>query len=348
MSAGGTGGHLFPAQTVARELVECEVLFVAGGLKNSSFFEKKDFNFEEIACATFSFKHPLKALKALKHIFKGVLQSRKILRAFKPDLVVGFGSFYTLPLLLAALFERIPFMLHEQNAIPGKVNRLLARWAKTTAITFPGSSERLKGKTQETQFPLKKPIQSDAWTYFGLQPDKLTLLVFGGSQGAAQLNDLILKMVQKEPLPPFQLLHFAGNNTSLAELERCYKALGIIHTVKAFEPHMELALSIADLAITRAGAATIAELIEWEVPALLIPFPHASEDHQTKNGEHFVKCVQGGSLFSERSLDSNRLASVICSYTENERMQKKKNIQHYKLRQTLIPLSHLIMEISHG
>lgn len=141
LSAGGTGGHLFPAQVIASELKKsCEVLFVGGGLSKSRYFQRDLFSFEEICCATFSLSKPWKIIQGGKTIFKGLIESRKILREFKPDIVVGFGSFYTLPILIAAIWAKIPIVLHEQNAIPGKVNRLFSRFAKMTAITFPKSA----------------------------------------------------------------------------------------------------------------------------------------------------------------------------------------------------------------
>lgn len=330
------------------------MLFVAGKLKASTFFERERFRFEEIDCATFSLKRPFSLIKAFKHIFKGFLESRRVLRSFKPDLVVGFGSFYTLPLLFAALFEKVPFMLHEQNAMPGKVNRFFSAWAKLTAITFPQSAKHIKGKTQRAVFPLKNRKGSaqgyDSWSYFGLNPGHLTLLVFGGSQGALQVNTLFLeacKLLVKQ-LPSFQVLHFTGARTPIFEVKACYDSLGIVNCVKTFEPRMELSLSVADLAITRAGAATIEELIEWEIPALLIPFPKASENHQMKNAEHFVHHVGGGKLVSQSLLEPKNLADAIFSFTPSERAQKKKNIQQYKKKEVLKPLSQLIMEVSNG
>ncbi|MFZ0565825.1 MAG: UDP-N-acetylglucosamine--N-acetylmuramyl-(pentapeptide) pyrophosphoryl-undecaprenol N-acetylglucosamine transferase, partial [Chlamydiales bacterium] len=229
LSAGGTGGHLFPAQALAQTLSEeCDILFVAGGLATSPYFNTAHYPFEEIACGTFSFSNPLEVMRKGGKIIKGMGQGFSILRRFSPDVIVGFGSFYTLPVLLAALIRKVPIVLHEQNAIPGKVNRLFSRFAHTTAITFPESAYYLKGNKVEVTFPLSKRKEVSAWDYFALTPGKPTLLIFGGSQGAYQLNALFLESVDKIVFP-VQILHFTGKHGSVDEAKKRYKTLGIPH-----------------------------------------------------------------------------------------------------------------------
>jgi UDP-N-acetylglucosamine--N-acetylmuramyl-(pentapeptide) pyrophosphoryl-undecaprenol N-acetylglucosamine transferase len=346
LSAGGTGGHLFPAQSLALALSEWEVLFTAGGLGCNRYFDRKRFAFEEIECATFSFANPLQVLKGCGKIVEGVRQGRKILNRFAPDLVVGFGSFFTLPLLIAATLEKVPFILHEQNAIFGKVNRLFSPFAHTVAITFPGTREYLNKKARkravEVIFPLREKTTStkeESWEYFGLTPSSPTLLVFGGSQGAARLNSLFLEAVAS--LPHLQVLHFTGNEESAAEAKRRYRALGINACVKPFEPCMDRAMQIADFAITRAGAATLAELIEYELPALLIPYPFATGNHQEKNGSHFASQVKGGKMYKEKELEPALLANII-SRQLSSLHEMKKNIADYKQQRQTRQLAELI------
>lgn len=340
MSAGGTGGHLFPAQAVAESLKEYEILFVAGGLQSSRFFDRVQFPYKEISSATFSLAKPHKLLRSASRIVKGSFQSHQIIRSFSPDLVVGFGSFYTLPLLLAAKMHRIPIILHEQNAHAGRVNRLFSRFAHTTAVTFPVD---LKGNLQQVRFPLRSQKKEDPWHYFGLERGEPVLLVYGGSQGALRLNELFLEAITH--LSGYQVLHFTGDHFTgekCESIQRFYEKLGIRHCVKPFEPNIHLALEIADLAICRAGAGTIADLIEKERPAILIPFPHATADHQRKNGLHFV----GGEVYVERELTAERLAKAISNFPL---LEKKQAIQNYKKNNDLIDLSDLIRDIiNHG
>ncbi len=287
-------------------------------MNTNSFFDRACFNYEQINSATFSISNPLKLLRGSGHILKGVRQSQKIIRSFDPDIVVGFGSFYTLPLLVAAKLQNIPIVLHEQNAIPGKVNRLFSRFAHTTAITFPETANMLQGNARHVRFPIRPRLEDeDPWSYFGLEKGRLTLLVFGGSQGARRLNELFVEALPQ--LSGFQVLHFTGN----FPVGDIYQKLGIPHCVKAFEPKIHLAMQIADLAVTRAGAGTIAELIEYETPAILIPFPFAAENHQEKNAMHFP----GGATYLESALTAEKLAKAILSFPIEE---KKQDLQQYK------------------
>ncbi len=269
-------------------------------------------------------------LRGGRQIFKGVCESRKILRAFSPDIVVGFGSFYTLPLLLAAKQKGLPIILHEQNAALGKVNRLFSRFAHTTALTFP---VHVSGGARLVHFPLRAVQERlDPWEYFGLEKGKPTLLVCGGSQGALRLNTLFLSALPH--LPGYQVLHFTGKNSE--NVEKHYE--GIPSYVKPFESNLQLAMEIADLAICRAGASTIAELTETQTPALLIPFPYATDNHQEKNARHYP----GGKVYLESELTGEKLAGLIKTFPLEE---KKKQIQNFKQKRNLMHLSDVIQDV---
>ena len=316
-------------------------------MATSAYFDRASYPFEEISSATFSLSNPMQVLKKGIKIVKGLRQSLFILRRFAPDVVVGFGSFYTLPVLLAALKHKVPIILHEQNSIPGKVNRLFSKFSHTTTITFPESAKYLKGTPIEVAFPIRKKTFQEgmsAWDYFGLTPNQRTLLVFGGSQGAAKLNTLFLAAAEKLTLP-FQVLHFTGKQTDVEKTKAHYRKLGIRHCVKAFEPFLEEAMQIADMAIARSGASTIAELIESATPAILIPFPFATENHQVKNGDHFVKKVGGGWMYLEHTLDAETLAAIITQGFEKEAQIKKISIQRYKKERKVKELSQLILSL---
>lgn len=265
-------------------------------------------------------------------IIKGIFQAKRILEKFKPDSVVGFGSFFSLPVLVAAKLKKIPIILHEQNALPGKVNRIFSSHAKITGITFPESASFLKGKAVEVLFPAQKKEKKKDWDYFGLNPDRITLLVFGGSKGAKSLNEAFAACLPflVESLSSFQVIHFTGGHNSFAEI---YEKWKIPYVEKEFEPNMHSAWSIADLAITRAGASTINELIYYEIPGIVIPYPYASENHQVENAKHFVRIVRGGEMFLEHTLAPMRLSRSICKLIELKKHLKKK-IQQYKATRT--------------
>ncbi len=340
LSAGGTGGHLFPAQAVADELQkECELLFVAGGLKSCRYFKQELYPYKEVNAATFSFSHPASVMRGGWKVCQGAVQSLRILDEFSPDLVVGFGSFLTLPLLMAARLRRIPIILHEQNALPGKVNRLFSSYAKTTAITFPESEHYLKGKQQRVAFPLRVKQGGCPWEYFDLEKGKRTILIFGGSQGARRLNEVVLE--NSDLLQGAQVIHCLGKHGSVEEAKKIYQSHGIKHSVSNFEHRFDLALEAADLAICRAGASTIAELIEAEVPGILIPFPFASENHQENNARFFVETVGGGQMVIEKDLDRKTLNQSLSSMKLDSCIDA---IGKHKSKQQLKDFKSLIIE----
>lgn len=304
IAAGGTGGHIFPAEKLGSELKEkkIEVVFAGAGLSTNRYFNKDRFSYYEIAPAK---RRPWA-------ILKGVYESFKVLRRFKPHLVVGMGSFHSFPLLFAALIMRVPFVLFESNAHPGKVIRLFSRWAVASAVQFKEAEEKLAGTVAVVKMPRRAEQKIDASLarqYFGLEIDRMTFLVFGGSQGAKSINHLF-----SEAIFPYrdrvQVIHLAGTPENAEVLEKKYKEDGVSACVKSFEARMDLAWSAADMAICRAGATTVAEQIAFEVPGILIPFPKATDDHQTKNAE-CVKAMGGALVFQEKSLDLLQLQKGI-------------------------------------
>lgn len=344
LSAGGTGGHLFPAQSLARELKDrYTLLFVAGKLSSSPYFDKSAYAYRDISVAPLN----LKALpRFIKETVKGTKESLQIIKEFSPDLIVGFGSYYIFPLLLAATLKRVPFILHEQNSMPGKVIRLFSRFAKKTAITFPEAANRLKGDIELVTFPVRfaknESVKEEAYRYFGLNKEKKTLLVFGGSQGAKTINQLMIEQLAHLP-ENIQILHFTGDGRMGELLSETYHSAHREAVVKPFEPRMDLALSVADVVIGRSGASTVAELIEWEIPSILIPFPFASDNHQEINAKHFCEVARGGRFYLESTIKEAPISETIISLLSNEGEEKKKHLKEYKRNRQTSSFSDVIV-----
>ncbi|KIC71315.1 undecaprenyldiphospho-muramoylpentapeptide beta-N-acetylglucosaminyltransferase [Candidatus Protochlamydia amoebophila] len=298
ITAGGTGGHIFPAQGLAQELIKktfsSSILFVAGGLSTNKYFDRSIFPFQEISASPLFSKNPFKLLKGVFNLLRGVWQSIRIIRKFKPDVVVGFGSYYTVPPLLAAKILRIPIVLHEANSIPGKANKWLASMAWRVGIHFPFTATLLKGNTIEVGMPLREGYQLDqidkieALSYFGLSKNNSTLLVFGGSQGALAINRLMRNLANTWKNTPIQIIHITGSIQEADDLKIFYANYQVKASVKAFEKNMHLAWRAAEVFIGRSGASTIAEAMEFEVPGILIPYPHATDHHQDKNADFLL------------------------------------------------------------
>ncbi len=354
-AAGGTGGHLFPAQALAEQLIGdgVELLFAGARLSQNVYFDKTKFPYHDIASTTPFRGGLLKALKSTSILIKGVRESLRLLTKEKPDLVVGFGSFHAFPVLCAAVLKKIPLVLFESNAIPGKVIRLFSKRADLTGIYFSEAKNYLKGKTVEVEIPVRgsctiEPVsKQEALVQFNLDPDLPTLLVFGGSQGAKSINGTILGLLpilSHEKLP-FQLIHFTGNEETALEISRLCEQLNIPCYAKKFEPRMQLAWSAADIAICRSGAMTLSELLHHEVPGILIPYPAASDGHQLKNALFLEKQVGGAIHILDSSLTPQALAAALHAFDAPKRSEMKKAITHFKAKQKKADLGRLIKEL---
>jgi len=359
IAAGGTGGHLFPAQALADSLLKkeehIEVLFAGKGLASNRYFHRDRFHFRDISSGTF-FRGNLAAIfSSLWGIVRGVRQAMLILKEFQPDLIVGFGSYHTFPILVAALLKKIPIALFEPNSIPGKVNRLFSRFAVLSAVQFTEAIKHMSGPTVEVSIPLWQKGEhhnikaEEARHYFGLFPDVATLLVFGGSQGASSINKIVCEALESmQGSKKLQVIHITGNSKEIAHVESCYKKIGILACVKDFETKMSSAWRAADFTICRAGAATLGELIAFEVPAILIPFPRAADDHQTKNAQFLEDEVRGGIHLREALLNAQKLSFALEQMLNSDDAgicAKRKAIRAFKAQKEKKDLCSVICEM---
>jgi len=356
ISAGGTGGHVFPALALAQQISEqrqdVDILFAAGGLARNRFFPKEIYPFKSYPCATISPRKPWTLPLSCWRIAKGFTGSRSILQDFQPQVVVGFGSYYTLPMLLAAYSLKVPIVLHEQNSLPGKVNKLMSSRALFTGVHFPCSIKELAGNIVEVGMPLRKGFslgsstREQASEYFQLDPRLFTLLIFGGSQGAQRLNHVVWEALIQ--IPPtlrkhLQVIHIVGSPAENEKYQQKYQACSLPVRVKEFESRMDLAWQAADLVISRAGACSIAEQLEFEVPGILVPYPYATDKHQDKNAEFLVNEVGGAIMMQEDSLTASDLVREIIGMMDQAE-SKRKAMRVYKGSHRQRDLYSLVME----
>jgi UDP-N-acetylglucosamine--N-acetylmuramyl-(pentapeptide) pyrophosphoryl-undecaprenol N-acetylglucosamine transferase len=310
IAAGGSGGHLLPAQQLAEQLQEeAEILFAGHRLDVSAFFRRDQFSFQTIPAAPLKWSL-LGLFKFVKEMIRGVRASIRLIKTFQPDVVVGFGSFHVFPVLLAAFLMRRKLVLFEANCLLGKVNRFFAADAQIVAVQF-----LMKNKARNVRLvPLlpwsEQPAlmeKNAARDELGLDRDRLTFLVFGGSQGADFLNRSIPGSLPAKT----QAIHLAGSMQAASETAERYRQSGVLAVVKDFDSNMERLYAAADAVICRSGAGTVAELIRYALPALLIPFPLASDDHQRLNAEFVVKTIQGAAMLSEKEASCAVIAQGI-------------------------------------
>lgn len=322
VAGGGTGGHLFPGIAVAEEFLARdpanEVLFVGTerGVE-ARLLPKLGYRLELIAAAGVRGKSLFGQLKGLAGLIYGYSQSRQILKAFKPDIVLGVGGYASAPVILAARGLLIPRFVHEQNAIPGMTNKLLSRLA---ALAFISLEESRKFFPQDTTLLTGNPLRKQILDEVALQDPEpratspetpFHLLVFGGSLGAHSIN---ITMAAAAPLlaqmsGTLSVTHQTGEK-DFAEVAAAYRAAGVKANVVPFIDNMAVEYRAADLIVCRAGATTLAEVTACGKPCIFIPFPHAVDDHQRKNAEALLKCSAGFMLL-ERELTAESLAGQI-------------------------------------
>ena len=287
--AGGTGGHVFPALAVARELARDGVRVEWLGTPSS--FESRlvpgaGFAFHEVPVSGLRGKGMAGWLKAPFALTRALLLALRALKRLSPDLVLGMGGYATGPGGVAARLLGKPLVIHEQNAVAGTTNRLLARLARRVFEAFPGSFPG--GIGAET---IGNPVR-DSIVAAGAARRRTTgmpprLLVLGGSQGALALNTAVpqaLALLTEAGRP--QVRHQAGR--SLETAERSYREAGVTAECVAFIDDMAAAYAWADIVVARAGALTLSELAAAGVGAILVPYPHAVDDHQARNAGHFA------------------------------------------------------------
>ncbi len=307
IAAGGSGGHLLPAQELAELLQKrqnCDVLFAGYKLKKSPFFQRERFAYREIRSA------PL-GIKFLFTVWRGLWKALKLMRRENPSVVIGFGSYHTVPVLLAALLFRKTIVLYEPNRIPGKVTRLFAPFAKSIAIQLPLATHPFKRATPVPLFPWisKKTLTKQAARKeLGLDPERLTFLIFGGSQGAAYLNETMPAVLSERN--DIQVIHLAGSDQAAAQVQARYKMLNISATVKGYETNMTPAYLAADCAVCRSGAGTTAELLRYQLPAVLVPYPFAADDHQRHNAQ-FLESIGGATWLPQSEANPQTLKKLI-------------------------------------
>ncbi|WP_029035164.1 undecaprenyldiphospho-muramoylpentapeptide beta-N-acetylglucosaminyltransferase [Salinimicrobium terrae] len=292
ISGGGTGGHIFPAISIANELKlrypTCEILFV--GAEDRMEMQKvpeAGYKIEGLWISGFQRRMTVKNLLFPVKLVKSLWKARDILKRFQPDVVIGTGGFASGPLLQMANRENIPTLIQEQNSYPGITNKLLAKGANTICTAYPNMGRFFpEEKIVLTGNPVRQDLlkveekREEAFEFFGIDPSKKTVLVLGGSLGALKINQLVedhLKEFEKHNL---QVLWQTG--TSYFNDYRKYAELEHIQTF-AFLKRMDLAYAAADIIISRAGAGTVSELCIVGKPVVFVPSPNVAEDHQTKN-----------------------------------------------------------------
>jgi len=286
IATGASGGHIFPALSLAEEFKDKhDIIFVCEQGKSEILIEEAGFKTLAI-----SIVKP----RSLKNMFSFIFslvrsfgESLRIINSFKPEVAVGFGSFVSFPLIAAAKIKGLPTVIHEQNAVPGLANRILANFSNKIAVSFSESNKYFPGQKRVlTGCPVRpellKADKASARQFFNLKSNKFTILVLGGSQGSHNINVKFMQVLREiKEKDNLQVIHLTGS-ADYEWVRSEYQKIGIEHCVFAFLKEMGYAYKSADLVISRAGASAIAEIALLGVPAILVPYPFARA-HQLEN-----------------------------------------------------------------
>jgi UDP-N-acetylglucosamine--N-acetylmuramyl-(pentapeptide) pyrophosphoryl-undecaprenol N-acetylglucosamine transferase len=337
ISGGGTGGHIYPALAIAEEIKErynkCDLLYV--GTNDSlekELAEKAGIDFKSIHVKGLPRRLNKKSFIALKELFIGLKDAKKILENFQPDLVIGTGGYVSAPIVFMAARKHIPAVIHEQNAFPGVANRLLSRFANKVLITFDESKKCFKKeeKTFLTGNPVRNSLLNmDAETAINelnLDKDKPLILSFGGSGGQKSLNREIIALIKHiEKNNDFQLIHVTGKVHYESFLETLEGEKIILNNNLQIVPYyhkMPYAINAAELIITSGGAIALAEISAVGKASILIPKAYTAENHQEYNARAFQNA--GASvMILEKELKDEKLLNTILDLFNSQKEIKE-------------------------
>ncbi len=345
ISGGGTGGHIFPAVAIANALKEyyqdADILFIgANGRMEMKRVPEAGFDIKGLNIYGFqrkiSFKNFVENLKLPFRVFDSMQEVKKIIREFAPDIAIGVGGYASGPALKMAAKMNVPTLIHEANSFPGMTNRLLADKVDCICITYDSVKKYFpKEKTVKTGNPIRGDIlniavtRDEALDFFGLQKEKKTIAVIGGSLGARTINESITTFVEDLSQKGIQLIWQTGEYyyNSLPENLKCLQGIKVFPFIR----RMDMLYTAADVVISRAGALSLTELCTVGKPCILVPSPNVAEDHQTKNAQALEQA--GAALLVPDVEAKEKLKDAVLSLVNDDEMLAKQKTNLLKLAQ---------------
>lgn len=336
VSGGGTGGHIYPALALIREIKKkdpnAEFLYIGTekGLE-STIVPRENIPFKSIHITGFRRKLSFENIKTVLRFLKGVSDSKKILKEFNADVVIGTGGYVCGPVVYAAAKLGIPTIIHEQNSIPGLTNKFLSRYVDRIGICFEDARQYFPAeKVVMTGNPRASEVLGQdgkkGRLSVGLKDNQPAVLIFGGSRGAKPLNEAVLKSLTEMGSKPYQVLYITGD-VHYEEVKKEVELIGNPENViiKPFIHNMPEVLAGIDLTVARAGATTLAELTSLGIPSILIPSPYVTDNHQEKNALA-LSTHHAAELLLERDLTGPKLIEKIDGIlTNSEKLTEMKS-----------------------
>lgn len=329
ITGGGTGGHVYPglaiAEALRRRRPDLDVLFIGGSGLERRIVPQEDLRFVRVLSSAWPRRPSLRSLWAAGLLGAGTVQAAALLLRFKPSAVVATGGYAAVPAGVAAGLLRIPLIVQEQNAIPGATNRLLARWARAVSVPHVTVEQAFPGNAIATGVPVRERAlagdRAGGRQRFGLAESPLTVLVLGGSLGAASLNDAVVEMAGLLPAEArVQLLHQTGKDLDGRVVERIGSSPLRRYVVMPYIEDIGDAYACADVVICRAGAGTLAEVTARGLPAIAVPYPFAVAGEQEANAR-VLEAAGAAVVILHRELSGRRLLQILLSLRDPARRQ---------------------------
>jgi len=328
-STGGSGGHLFPAIKAAPEIINKghQAIFLGSFNSQIRFLESSGFEFKELKTKGLSSNNLFKAFNPIILMIKAIFASFKILKDLRPDAVVGFGGYGSFAAVLSAKLLKIPILIHEQNVIPGRANKLLAKIADIVMISFFETKEYFNDKKiVQTGCPTnampKDLNRKELLKKYKLFEGVFTILIFGGSKGSRKINESFLEvLIPLKDKINFQVIHICGKY-GYDRIYEAYEGIGINFALFEFLDSMSEAYFLSDIVISRSGASTICEIASFKRFAILIPYPH-KDGHQKRNAK--LLSDKGAGVI----IEENILTPQILSKNILGQIKRKKHSSDY-------------------
>lgn len=331
IAGGGTGGHIIPALAIARALQEdyaAELLFIgtSRGLE-TRLVPQAGYTLELVEVGALKGVSLARRARTLFDLPRAVLRAGKIIRAFRADVVIGVGGYASGPAMMAAVLHRVPTLAFEANYVPGFANRMVSRFVSAAAVHFAETSKYFKG-AKVTGVPVRSEFFAPAARH---EPQRPTILVTGGSQGARAINRAFREAAPEllRRMPGLHIIHQTGER-DFADTKKAYKDAGLDVEVSQFISDMPAAFARADLLLCRSGASTVAEVTAAGKVAVFVPFPFATDDHQKRNAEALVS-KNAAVLVPESELTSERIANEVSSLLAGGQMLEQMSVRSRSL-----------------
>lgn len=367
ISGGGTGGHIFPAVSIANALrqrqPDCEILFVgANGRMEMERVPEAGYNIVGLDIQGLERRKVLRNIRIIYNFLRSRRKARQIVRSFRPDVAIGVGGYVSAAAMSAAAALGVPVVLQEQNSFAGVTNRFLAKKASKICVAYDGMERFFdKGKIVKTGNPVRQNIiapdidRQAAYDYFGLERDKKTILVVGGSLGAKTINDSIARHIDKLLQTDCQIVWQTGKNY-FAAIKAKISEQGIKFTTDSANPlyakrmfisdfisQMDYAYNVADLVISRAGASSVSELCLLGKPAILVPSPNVAENHQYHNAMALV-AKNAALLVEDAEAVDNLLPQALQIVADDSRLRElSANIRQLALPNSAQAIAEVIL-----